>query len=370
MPSAIARVTIAEVAGRAGVSTATVSRVLNGSGPVTPQTRQRVQNAVAELHYTPHGAARSLARGRTGSLGLLVPEISGNFFAPLLRGIETAAQEAQYDLVVHSTRRLDTAPLHATGPVGAQNTDGLLVFTDSLEEAALVRLHQMGFPVVLLHQAPPDGLPIPCVTFENKNGARLITQHLIEVHGFQRIAFLRGPAGHQDSLWRERGYREALAQHGLPIPEDRLDLGGFNPRIAEHTLGEWIRQGRLSPPKSANPSIQAIFTGDDDSAFGALRLLQQHGYAVPGDIAIVGFDDVPFSQYITPALTTVHAPIEQAGYLATHQLIRLIRGEPAELEILLPTELVIRRSCGCGVNQTRQKKEAPDQQLDEIPSGI
>lgn len=348
MPPPLSRVTIADVARAAGVSTATVSRVLNGLGPVSAATRQRVQAAVAELHYAPHGAARSLARGCSGNLGLLVPEISGNFFAPLLRGIETAAQEFHYDLVVHSTRRSQNVRLSATGPVGAHNTDGLLVFTDSLEDAALIRLHTAGFPLVLLHQTPPNDLDIPFVTFENKNGAREIVTHLIETHGFRRIAFLRGPAGHQDSAWRERGYREALAQHGLPCHEEWIGVGGFNPHIAEETVTAWIAQGLLSPPGTPEPRLQAIFTGDDDSAFGVIRTLQQHGYQIPEDIAVVGFDDVPFAQYIAPALTTVHAPIEQAGYLAVCRLVQRIRGQPTERETLLPTRLVIRHSCGCG----------------------
>ena len=201
--------TIADVAERAGVSIATVSRVLNGTVPVQAEKAERVRLAMDELQFVPRTAARVLASKRTHTIGLILPEISGAFFSPMLRGIESQAHEIDYDLLIHSMHATLSNPNHSS-PLGEHNTDGLLVFTNSLDERRLARLHHLNFPVVLLHQTPPESLNIPVITIENKDGAVMLMNHLIEVHNRRRIVFLRGPVGHEDSLWRERGYREAL----------------------------------------------------------------------------------------------------------------------------------------------------------------
>lgn len=191
---------------------------------------------------------------------------------------------------------------------------------------------------MLLHQPPPRGMDIPFVGFENKSGARQITDHLIETHGYRRIAFLRGPKGNNDSYWREQGFREALAVHSIPFDPLLVASGGFSEKQTRAQVEKWLQQGIR---------IDAIFAGDDESAYGALQALQRWGSRVPEDVALVGFDDVYLAQRLSPPLTTVRAPIEEAGRRAAEQLLQIIRGNQAMREILLPTELVIRRSCGC-----------------------
>jgi len=334
------RPTIADVASHAGVSIATVSRVINGTAPVAAETAARVRAAIAELNYVPRAAARSLASSRTDTLGLVLPEISGYFFPPLLRGIEAGARENGFDLLIHSTQRAGGDSTTGTRrPLGEHNTDGLLIFTNSLDEAELARLHAIGFPMVLLHQSPPDSLDIPCVTFENKAGSRRLVEHLIQVHGYRRIAFLRGPEGHEDSYWREMGYREALATHGIPYDPALVAVGGFDEVEAREPVERWLRE---------KLEIEAIFAGDDEAALGVIAALRRAGKRVPEDVAVVGFDDVPISRHLTDLpLTTVRAPIERAGLEAARQLVRLIRAGEADPLVLLSTELVIRRSCGC-----------------------
>jgi LacI family transcriptional regulator len=327
---------IADVAREASVSTATVSRVLNSNPLVAEETRQRVYAAIDALGYRPHAAARGLANRQTQLIGLLLPEISGDFFPPLLRGIEAVARAAGYSLIIHSTGgRPDQRD---DRPLGEHNTDGLLVFTDSLTDEAIERLHAHSFPMVLLHRTPPDNLSIPCVTIENKAGARRLIDHLVEVHGYRHIAFLKGPPDNEDSYWREMGYREALINHGIEIDPQLIGYGGFEEADGFNTTAAWLVQG-ISP--------DAIFAGDDEAALGALSAIQQRGLRVPEDIALVGFDDVPISSYLNPPLTTVRAPIETIGQEAARQLIALIRKEEAQALTLLPTELSIRRSCGC-----------------------
>lgn len=329
--------TIVDVANMAGVSIATVSRVLNATAPVLPVTAARVQKAIADLNYVPHPAARVLAGHKTNTLGLLLPEISGAYFPPMLRGIETAASQAGYDLLIYTTR----FPNSANSPrrmLCEHNTDGLIIFTDSMQDDEIIRLYQSGFPVVLLHRTPPDGLPVPVVTVENKDGAFKIVEHLILVHGKHRIGFLQGPERHEDSAWRELGYCEALQTYGIDFEPGLIAMGGFNEVEATSSVGRWIMDG---------VEFDAVFTGDDDAAIGVILALQRYGKRIPEDVAVVGFDDVPSARFITPPLTTVRAPIEQVGQMAVHQLLHQIRGEQADALILLPTELIIRNSCGC-----------------------
>jgi len=328
--------TIADVAKKAGVSIATVSRVLNGTTPVVESTARRVQDAINELKFVPRAAARVLASRRTNTIGLLLPEISGAFFSPMLRGIEAAARELGFDLLIHATDEPHRNP-RARRPLGEHNTDGLLVFTDSLDDDELYRLDAAGLPLVLMHQSL-EGANIPTITIENKDGALSIVGHLIEVHHRQRIVYLRGPERHEDSVWRERGYCEALEAHGLKVEPELIAMGAFDRAIAEKNVRDLISRG---------VEFDAVFTGDDEAALGVLSALHAEGRRVPEDVSIAGFDDEAFAPFLFPPLTTVRAPIEQVGREAVHQLVHLIRGEPAESLTLLPTEVIIRNSCGC-----------------------
>ena len=328
--------TIDNVAKLAGVSSATVSRVINHSAPVIPATLQKVQAAIETLNYRPSAAARILAQRKTDTLGLLMPEISETFFIPLLRGIEQAASQAGFSLLIHTT---------SYGPknnpfamLGEHNTDGLLIFSESLANEELARLQRSGFPVVLIHQDTPEGLRIPGITIDNQGGAQSLVDHLIEQHSRRRIVHLRGPQSANDALWREKGYRQSLAEHHIPVDPALVLPGNFDTDTAQNTICHLIQSGT---------AFDAIFTGDDSSALGVLAALREAGIRVPEDVSVVGFDDVDFASHVHPPLTTVHAPTEQVGERAVEQLLKLIAGEEVEPVTLLPVELVIRKSCGC-----------------------
>jgi len=161
------------------------------------------------------------------------------------------------------------------------------------------------------------------------------------VHGCRRIAFLRGPEGHEDSYWRETGYREALEAHAIPFDSGLIAPGEFNRNAAAASVRNML---------AAGVEIDAVFAGDDEAAVGVLEALREAGKRVPEDIAVVGFDDQRLSAYLTPPLTTVRAPTERVGYEAAQQLVKLIRTGQADRLTLLPTEMIIRRSCGCGAD--------------------
>ena len=324
------RPTIDDVARRAKVSIATVSRVLNQSAPVGDEAAARVRVAVAELDYRPASAAQVLATRKTNAVGLILSRISGDYFAPLLRGIEAEVAAAGMNLLISSGGPRGGAAL------AEHNTDGLLIFADSLDpdENSPVVATRPPARTSPSHTARRDGDPL--VTVENKSGARQLVDHLIEVHGHRRIAYLRGPAGHEDSDWRELGYRKSLASHGLDGEAALTGQGDFSATVAEAQVAVWLTEEIL---------VEAIFAGDDAAAVGALRAVHAAGYA--GRIGVVGFDDVALARHLSPPLTTVSAPTEDVGREAVRELVHWRRGEPTRSLVLLPTQLVVRQSCGC-----------------------
>ncbi len=325
-------VTIRDVAKIAGVSVATVSRYINNTTPVSGEVAERVQAAMAQLKFVPHATARRLATHKTNTLGLLVSNLH-DYFSPMFTGIESVTSAAGFDLLISSsTHRNFPATL------GPHNTDGLLVFWDSLSQDGIRQACELDFPVVLIHQSPPDGLTIPCVTVENKAASKRLVDHLIEVHGRRRIVFLRGPNDNEDSYWRETGYRQALEAHALPYDPRLVAAGDYERSVAEASMRAMLAAGL---------AFDAVFAADDETAIGVLAALRAAGKRVPEDVSVAGFDDQKLSAYLNPPLTTVRAPTEEVGRQAAQQLVNLVCHKPAELLILLPTEIVIRCSCGC-----------------------
>ena len=333
------RPTISDVARLAGVSISTVSRVVNDTAPVSEEVKQRVRSAISMLGYTPHAAARNLAVRRTNTIGLLLPEMSSSFFAPLLRGIEAVVRTTNYDLLVYSSAHPGAdGARRRRPPIGEHNADGMLVFTTTLDDNEIHQHYERGFPMVLMHRMPPRGVYAPSVMFDNRAGMAAVVHHLVETHGRRRIAFLRGPTGNQDSDLRESGLRDTLAGLGIPFDARLIVRGGFNEAGGEEAVRALLANGI---------HFDAIFTGDDEAATGALAELRRARLRVPDDVAVVGFDDLPLSRHLNPPLTTVRAPIEEAGRLATTLLFKLLADEAPDYETMLPVKMVIRQSCGC-----------------------
>ncbi len=328
---------IDDVARVAKVSISTVSRVINRTVPVSSEIVKRVEEAMQELKYVPRVAARNLATRRTNTIGVLLSDMLGDFFQPLLTGIEAVARENGYEILISMTGV--TRPQdQRVRPFGLHNTDGLLIFADSLTPEGIAQAHGTGLPLVLIHQSSPAGLNIPCVTVENKAASRKIVEHLVVTHRRRRIVFLSGPDDNEDAHWRELGYREALAVHNLTVDPQLIGAGDFERGVARATIEKMLADG---------VSFDGIFTGDDEAAVGALLALEARRVRVPEDVSVVGFDDQRLALILHPPLTTVRAPTEQVGQEAARQLIKLIRTGSADPLTLLPTELVFRRSCGC-----------------------
>lgn len=331
-------VTIRDVARQAGVSVATVSRYINRNAPVSAEVAERVNQVMTDLRYVPHAAARHLASRKTRVIGLLLNNLHNDFFVPLLNGVEAVVRQKEYNLIVatyHASSRNRMSP-----PIGPHNTDGMLVFSDGLVDEDLANLNANGFPMVLVHRTTPNSLTIPSVTVENIEITRQLIEHLIQVHKKRRILFLRGPLHQEDSYRREVGYRAALEANGLPFDENLVLNGEFERDVAYEVLNEFLSNGKRVP-------FDSVFTGDDDAAIGVLKALHQHEYRIPEDVAVVGFDDLGFAPFLNPPLTTVRAPTETVGKIATERLFALLENQLLDEAVVLSTEIIYRRSCGC-----------------------
>jgi DNA-binding LacI/PurR family transcriptional regulator len=331
-------VTIRDVARQAGVSVATVSRYINRNAPVSAEVSERLDRVMSDLRYVPHAAARHLASRKTRVVGLLLNNLHNDFFVPLLNGVEAVVRQKEYNLIIatyHGNSRNTMPP-----PIGPHNTDGMLVFSDGLFDEDLEKFNASGFPMVLVHRTSPNSLTIPSVTVENMEITRKLVEHLIQVHGKRRILLMRGPVSQEDSYRRELGYKAALAANGIPFDENLVLNGEFEREIAYQALNNFLGNGK-------RVAFDAVFTGDDDAAIGVLKALHKHEYSIPEDVAVVGFDDLGFAPFLHPPLTTVRAPTESVGRIATEKLFALLENQAPNEAVILPTEIIYRRSCGC-----------------------
>lgn len=326
--------TIRQVAKKAGVSVATVSRVLNGSDQVLALTRQRVLEAMEALEYLPNETARILSTGKTNVIGVLLPDLHGEFYAKVSQGIEHTARTEGYHLLVSSSHsNEDEAGTMIRTMLG--RVDGLIIMWPRQEAASLTALIPKGLPIVLLNAAA-DG-SVPTVRFDNQTGAVAMVRHLAS-HGHRRIAFLKGPAGNFDAVERLAGYREALRAMDLPV-DPALELEGNFLRESGYRAVEQLLALDSRPT--------ALFAANDSMAIGALLGLRERGVRVPDDLALAGFDNIPPAQYMIPQLSTVQAPMHLLGERAMHALLDLLCGAGTVPSTTLPTELMLRESCGC-----------------------
>ena len=327
--------TIKDVAREAGVSVATVSRVWNEAAFVSAETRQRVAAVAARLGYSPHGAARSLITRTTHALGVLLPDLYGEFFSEIIRGIDHTAQAAGYHILVSSSHdskdEIDAALRSMRGRV-----DGLIIMSPDLEARRTLQTLQGSFPVVLLNGGA-EAKAFDTITIKNHEGAREMTLHLI-ARGHRRIAMVCGPQRNYDAAERLRGYHTALTESGIEHEASLVVRGDFS---------ELSGYGAVSQLLELEPRPTAIFAANDSMAIGALSALREAGLRVPDDIAVAGFDDIPLARYMNPPLSTVHVDISQLGERAAARLLTsLKKGNRPHQQLLLPTTLVIRASCG------------------------
>lgn len=331
--------TITDVAREAGVSIATVSRVFNDSDLVSPDTRRRVRDVATRLNYWPNAVARSLITSRTHTLGVLLPELHGEFFSSVILGIDRAARQAGFHLLVSSshadTRELLTALRTMRGRI-----DGVIVMAPDLDAPSAIRASAGTTPIVLLD---PDGEVegYDTLSIANFEGAYALTRHLLEL-GHRRIATITGPEGNADARGRLGGYRAALREGG-GVMSPELEVRGDFTEPAGYAAARVILD--------LDPRPTAIFAGNDYMAVGAMRALGEAGVSIPGHLSVAGFDDIEMTRYLNPPLTTVRVDTYHLGERAVHLLLAATRAlrngeERAQCNEALPTSLVVRASSG------------------------
>ncbi|RSS78828.1 LacI family DNA-binding transcriptional regulator [Streptomyces sp. WAC06614] len=347
-------VTLAEVAAHAGVSPATVSRVLNGGYPVAGGTRTRVERAVEELGYVANAPARALAAATSDLVGVLVHDVADSYFGILAGalqgalGPETPARSGSGRLaVVCNTQGTPAAELAYLTLLEGQRAGGVVLTGGAVEEVEhtvalttrVARLASAGTPVVLCGRPPltvPDGLPVATVVFDDHGGAFRLAEHLLAL-GHRRIAYVAGPAGLSTSRERLAGHRAALERFDPAVAEecDTLTVhAGFERSAGYDATRALLRRGE---------SFTAVVAANDTVATGIVAALREQGIRIPEDVSVAGFDDLPFCVDTAPPLTTVRVPLREAGILAA-QLVTGRRQPPPDGITTLATELMVRGS--------------------------
>lgn len=328
--------TIRDVAREAGVSIATVSRVFNQASLVRQDTCEHVRGVASRLDYWPNSAARSLITNRTSAIGVLLPDLYGEFFSEVIRGIDLAARREKYQVLVSSSHA-STETLVAAVRALRGRIDGLLVMAPDADATEAIQDFSTRFPVVLLNPGPIS-LHCSSLSVANFDGAYAAVRHLAGL-GHRRIAIVRGPARNLDGEQRLQGYHLALREAGLE-PDPRLELRGDFTEPSGWEAG--LLLARLEPRPTA------VFVANDHMAIGVLAGLAEARVAVPGEIAVAGFDDIAMARYTSPPLTSVRVNPSLLGERAVELLLRAKRSpNPAVRQHeVLPTTLAIRRSCG------------------------
>ena len=328
-------VTIKDVAREARVSVASVSRALNGHDTVTEDTRQRIAGVATRLRYVPHSGARSLITRRTQTIGALLPDLHGEFFSELIRGIDLAARARGLHLLVSSSHG-DASEAAAALRAMQGRVDGMLVMSPHVDAGFLRDQLLADLPMVLMN-TPLETERYSIMNVDNYGGAFAMVRHLVGC-GHRRIALIAGPEHNYDAAERLRGYCAAMARFA-PMVSTQVMQGDFTEESGN-------RAGRQLLALKVRP--QAVFAANDIMAAGCLYALKEAGVRVPDDIALTGFDDIPIARFVSPPLTTVRIRIADLGQRALERLVQTLE-EPATTQASVQTlecEIVIRASCG------------------------
>lgn len=324
--------TIRDVARLAGVSVASVSRALNGLSNVRPEMRARVEAAARELHFMPHAGARSLSLSKAHAVGVVLPDLHGEFFSEVLRGIDSGAHARGYQLLL-SNMRGDPETARQAFAAMRGRVDGLIVMAPTLSRAEIDGMIPPSTPAVFVNSViNPDRM---MVVVDNVAGAYAATRHLLDL-GRRRILHIRGPVGNIDAEEREIGYRRAVAE-AANAGAAKVVAGNFTEDSGACAVQTLIEAGN---------EVEAIFAANDAMAFGAIRALGEAGRRVPDDVAIVGFDDVPAARHT--ALTTMQVNMAEIGVRCAERVIDAIEGRVASpaIERVLPILMVRRTTTG------------------------
>jgi LacI family transcriptional regulator len=328
------KLTLEDIGKLAGVSRATVSRVINGYPHITAEVREHVQKVIRDTGYQPNRIARSLVSSRTGVIGLVIPHVAGTiltnpYFLYLINSITSATNQNDLTLALFLFHSTDEEDRIAKTIFNGNFLDGVIITADRREDSFVAQLVEHGVPLVFIGKPEPD-VEVPYVNVDNERGAYLATEHLIQrnCRRIGAITTLYNTAGED----RYTGYQRALQAHGLPCDEHLVAEGDFSQESGYHAMQRLLKE-----------SPDAVFVSSDLMAFGAQRAIREAGLRIPQDIAMVGFDDLPQAAIADPPLTTIRQPISRLGPVALALLKKAIDPAGGEVEsCVLPVELVLR----------------------------
>lgn len=314
-------VTIYDIAKEAKVSPATVSRVLNRQGNVRNETAQKVLKVAKARKYSPNAMARSLRTKRTSLIGLIIPDIENPIYPAPVRGIQDVANQKDYSVIIHSTDSNERKEIETIRRLTAAGVDGLIINiseSSSLLVEEISRLRQKALPIVALGPWHPE-LEIDCVSVDNQHGAYLATEHLLKL-GYRRIAIILGPKGNLSSRERFLGYEKAMDDYCVELSNELIADGNFK-------MGSGYKATKKLLEGCQRP--EAIFSVNDVMALGTMKALEEEGFRIPEDVAVIGFDDIELAALSKPSLSSVAQPKYETGKIAAELLFEQIEGSPS-----------------------------------------
>ena len=307
--------TIYQVSELAGVSLATVSRVMNKSDKVAAKTRVKVEAAMKELGYRPNSIAQSLASNRSSSVGILVPELHGPFFGSMLSAIETELRKAGKHVIITAGHSDAEREKDAIEFLISRRCDALILFVFATSSEHIKSLWESAMPVVVIGRLIP-GMEDDCVSLDNEMGGYIATKSLIEA-GHQQLACITGPLWKSDGQERLAGYRRAMKEHGLDYDQHMVVEGDYEELSGRNGMKQLLQR---------ETRFTGLVCANDVMAAGAIGAAREHGLAIPGDLSVVGFDNVFFTRYMHPQLSTIDYPIDTMGQMAARCVLRDVYG--------------------------------------------
>jgi len=338
----VKRITLKDVAAHAGVSYQTVWRVINAKKEVKPETRVRIQAAVEELGYHPDAIARSMAVGRTCTLGCIAPNLTDYTFACLIEGAKSEAQKHDYFLIAMSAERENEVGALCDDML-SRRVDGLMAINPHADERYRYFEKLISKSVAIVYSGDhPRNKGVSSVQVDDESGGYQATRHLIEL-GHKQIAMVTGPRNEDCVQDRITGYQRALEEANLGTPSKIILTGDWSASSGYQAVKQLLESGI---------SFSALFAQNDRMAVGAIQAARDHGLQVPNDMAVVGFDDMPLASYFDPPLTTIHQDIFEIGRQTASLLINRVENpESPTQHVIIPCELIVRRSCGAKLNR-------------------
>ena len=326
--------TIYDVSVLAGVSLATVSRVMNNNTKVSEKTRLKVMSAMEQLGFRPNTIAQSLASSRSNSVGVLVSQLDGPFYGPMMTEIETALRAGNKHVIIAAGHSDEAQERDGVDFLISRGCDALILDVEAVEDEYLIKLHQGNTPIVLINRYI-DEISERCVYLDNELGGYLATKHILS-HGHKELAYISGPLFKLDSQDRLLGHKRALAEFNIEFDQQLFYEGNYKELGGSEAMNAFF---------SANKPFTAVVCANDQMASGAIAVCLEKGMKIPEQLSFVGYDNIPFPQYITPKLTTVNNPIHEMGKMAAFWVLKHVYNDPKPLvENTFVPQLIVRDS--------------------------